>query len=83
MSSQSGRRYYDDQPLDLAKPEVQIPWREGETATIGKFNQINNFCISAHGNQKSCMSCHIGYDWQEDENVQDGNYGANLQSPKT
>jgi octaheme c-type cytochrome (tetrathionate reductase family) len=60
-------------------PEFEIPWRDGETATIGKFNQINNFCISAHGNQKSCMSCHIGYDWQEDENVQDGNYGTNLQ----
>jgi octaheme c-type cytochrome (tetrathionate reductase family) len=60
-------------------PEFEIPWRDGETATIGKFNQINNFCISAHGNQKSCMSCHIGYGWQEDENVQDGNYGANLQ----
>ncbi|MGQ9834153.1 MAG: tetrathionate reductase family octaheme c-type cytochrome [Candidatus Villigracilaceae bacterium] len=62
-------------------PEFEIPWRGGETATIGKFNQINNFCISARGNQKSCMSCHIGYDWQEDENVQDGNYGANLKDP--
>lgn len=41
-----------------------VPWRD-EAVTIGKANQINNFCISAQGNQKSCMSCHIGYDWQE------------------
>jgi octaheme c-type cytochrome (tetrathionate reductase family) len=33
--------------------------------TIGKANQINNFCISAQGNQKSCTACHIGYGWQE------------------
>lgn len=44
-----------------------------KTATIGKLNQINNFCISAQGNQKSCMNCHIGYGWQEE------NYGSNLQ----
>jgi len=33
--------------------------------TIGKANQINNFCISAQGNQKSCTACHIGYGWKE------------------
>ena len=38
-----------------------------DPVTIGKANQINNFCISAQGNQKQCMSCHIGYDWQEGE----------------
>jgi octaheme c-type cytochrome (tetrathionate reductase family) len=36
-----------------------------EPVTIGKANQINNFCISAQGNQKECMACHIGYGWQE------------------
>jgi octaheme c-type cytochrome (tetrathionate reductase family) len=36
-----------------------------ELVTIGKINQINNFCISAQGNQKQCMTCHVGYDWQE------------------
>ena len=36
-----------------------------EPVTIGKVNQINNFCIGTQGNQKSCMSCHAGYDWQE------------------
>jgi octaheme c-type cytochrome (tetrathionate reductase family) len=50
-----------------------VPGRP-EPVTIGKFNQINNFCISAQGNQKSCMSCHVGYDWQE------GSYGTNLQN---
>ncbi len=41
-----------------------IPGR-AEPVTIGKLNQINNFCISAQGNQKSCTACHIGYDWKE------------------
>jgi octaheme c-type cytochrome (tetrathionate reductase family) len=36
-----------------------------QAVTIGKINQINNFCISAQGNQKSCTSCHAGYGWQE------------------
>lgn len=36
-----------------------------EPVTVGKINQINNFCISAMGNQKSCNSCHIGYGWKE------------------
>jgi octaheme c-type cytochrome (tetrathionate reductase family) len=39
----------------------------GETVTIGKINQINNFCISTQGNQKKCMSCHVGYGWEEGE----------------
>jgi octaheme c-type cytochrome (tetrathionate reductase family) len=33
--------------------------------TVGKADQINNFCISAQGNQKKCTSCHAGYNWQE------------------
>ncbi len=41
-----------------------VPWRD-EPVTIGKANQINNFCIGAQGNQKKCMSCHAGYGWQE------------------
>ncbi|MCI0518863.1 MAG: tetrathionate reductase family octaheme c-type cytochrome [Chloroflexi bacterium] len=48
---------WQSQPFDL-------PWRS-EDVTIGKLNQINNFCIGTQGNQKKCMSCHIGYDWQE------------------
>ena len=41
-----------------------VPGRE-QPVTIGKINQINNFCIGTQGNQKKCMSCHTGYDWQE------------------
>lgn len=42
----------------------EAPWRE-EPVTIGKLNQINNFCIGARGNQRLCMTCHIGYGWEE------------------
>src|SRR5512143_3616805 len=48
-----------------SKP-FDVPWRD-EPATIGKANQINNFCISAQGNQKKCTSCHTGYGWKEGE----------------
>jgi octaheme c-type cytochrome (tetrathionate reductase family) len=41
-----------------------VPWRD-QPVTIGKINQINNFCIGSQGNQKKCMSCHTGYGWQE------------------
>ncbi|RME87247.1 MAG: tetrathionate reductase family octaheme c-type cytochrome [Anaerolineae bacterium] len=46
-----------------SKP-FDVPWRD-EPVTIGKINQINNFCISTQGNQRLCMTCHIGYGWQE------------------
>jgi octaheme c-type cytochrome (tetrathionate reductase family) len=49
-----------------------------EPVTIGKINQINNFCISAQGNQKSCMSCHTGYGWQEGEQPFDFANAANV-----
>jgi len=47
-----------------SKP-FDVTWRD-EPVTIGKANQINNFCIGAQGNQKQCMSCHAGYGWEED-----------------
>ncbi len=50
---------WESQPFD-------VPWRD-EPVTIGKINQINNFCISSQGNQKKCMSCHVGYGWQEND----------------
>jgi octaheme c-type cytochrome (tetrathionate reductase family) len=50
---------WESQPFD-------VPWRD-EPVTIGKANQINNFCIGAQGNQKSCMSCHTGYGWAENQ----------------
>jgi octaheme c-type cytochrome (tetrathionate reductase family) len=33
--------------------------------TIGKKNQINNFCIGTQGNEKKCMTCHVGYGWSD------------------
>src|SRR3972149_3289405 len=41
-----------------------VPWRD-EDVTIGKINQINNFCIGSQGNENKCMSCHAGYGWEE------------------
>ncbi len=48
---------WESEPFD-------VPWRD-EPVTIGKANQINNFCIGAQGNQRKCMSCHTGYGWEE------------------
>jgi octaheme c-type cytochrome (tetrathionate reductase family) len=48
---------WESEPFD-------VPWRE-EPVTIGKANQINNFCIGSQGNQKRCMTCHVGYGWEE------------------
>jgi octaheme c-type cytochrome (tetrathionate reductase family) len=39
-----------------------VPWRD-QPVTIGKKNQINNFCIGTQGNEKKCMTCHAGYGW--------------------
>jgi octaheme c-type cytochrome (tetrathionate reductase family) len=47
-----------------------VPWRD-EPVTIGKANQINNFCIGTQGNEKKCMTCHTGYGWT------DSNYDFN------
>ncbi len=45
---------------------VNVPWRD-EPVTIGKKNQINNFCIGTQGNEKKCMTCHVGYGWTDSE----------------
>jgi hypothetical protein len=44
---------------------VNAPWRNNQPVTIGKKNQINNFCIGTQGNEKKCMSCHVGYGWSD------------------
>jgi hypothetical protein len=41
-----------------------VPWRD-TPVTIGKINQINNFCIGSQGNENKCMSCHAGYGWEK------------------
>ncbi len=43
----------------------EVAWRD-EPVTVGKANQINNFCISAQGNERQCMTCHAGYGWSDD-----------------
>jgi octaheme c-type cytochrome (tetrathionate reductase family) len=50
---------WESEPFDVS-------WRD-EPVTIGKINQINNFCIGTQGNQQRCMTCHTGYGWQEHE----------------
>ncbi len=55
---------------------VEVPWRD-EPVNIGKANQINNFCIGTQGNERTCMTCHVGYgfddkdtyDFDDPENV--------------
>ncbi|MEK6256482.1 MAG: tetrathionate reductase family octaheme c-type cytochrome [Chloroflexota bacterium] len=44
---------------------VQLPGRE-ELVTIGKKNQINNFCIGVQGNWPKCTTCHAGYGWEDE-----------------
>jgi octaheme c-type cytochrome (tetrathionate reductase family) len=63
---------HEDAATDLMKTThwtweskaFDVPWRE-TPATIGKINQINNFCIGSQGNENKCMSCHAGYGWEE------------------
>jgi octaheme c-type cytochrome (tetrathionate reductase family) len=45
---------------------IEVPGRD-EPVTVGKKNQINNFCIGIQGNWQKCVTCHVGYGW-EDEN---------------
>lgn len=48
----------------LGKP-VKVPGRGEEPVALGKKNVLNNFCIYAPGNNKSCMKCHAGYGWKD------------------
>jgi octaheme c-type cytochrome (tetrathionate reductase family) len=50
---------WESQPFD-------VPWRD-EPVTIGKKNQINNFCIGTQGNEAKCMICHAGYGWSNEK----------------
>jgi octaheme c-type cytochrome (tetrathionate reductase family) len=46
-----------------------VPWRDTDV-TIGKINQINNFCIGSQGNENKCMVCHAGYGWEAGKQAQ-------------
>ncbi|MCK6585802.1 MAG: hypothetical protein L6Q49_22080, partial [Anaerolineales bacterium] len=52
--------------------EFDVPWRD-EPATIGKANQINNFCIGSQGNEIRCNTCHVGYGWEKGREDQQAN----------
>lgn len=43
---------------------VMLPGRD-EPVTVGKKNQLNNFCISIQGNWRGCTTCHAGYGWED------------------
>jgi len=71
---------HEDAATDLMKTThwtweskvFDVPWRDDDV-TIGKINQINNFCIGSQGNENKCMSCHAGYGWEEGKEVQQAN----------
>jgi len=68
---------HEDAATDLMKTthwtweskEFNVPWRD-VPVTIGKINQINNFCIGTQGNENKCMSCHAGYGWEEGKAIE-------------
>jgi hypothetical protein len=37
-----------------------------EPVTVGKKNQINNFCIGIQSNWPPCTACHAGYGWVDE-----------------
>jgi octaheme c-type cytochrome (tetrathionate reductase family) len=49
--------------------QFNVPWRD-VPVTIGKINQINNFCIGTQGNENKCMTCHAGYGWEEGKKIE-------------
>ena len=46
-----------------SKPYV-LPGRD-QPITVGKKNQLNNFCIGIQSNWEGCTSCHAGYGWDD------------------
>ena len=56
-----------------SKP-IQLPGRD-EPVTVGKKNQINNFCIGIQGNWQKCVTCHAGYGWEDET--------SSIQQPRT
>ncbi len=44
---------------------VAIPGHDDVVTGIGKINLLNNFCIATTSNERTCMTCHAGYDWED------------------
>lgn len=45
---------------------VLLPGRD-DPVTIGKKNQLNNFCLGIQSNWEGCTRCHTGYGWLDAE----------------
>jgi hypothetical protein len=44
-----------------------VCWKgRDEPVTVGKKNQINNFCIGIQSNWPPCTACHAGYGWVDE-----------------
>jgi octaheme c-type cytochrome (tetrathionate reductase family) len=39
---------------------------ESTGQTVGKKNELNNFCVATTSNEPRCTSCHVGYGWKDD-----------------
>lgn len=48
---------------------IHWTWRDPHSAEEEKIGKagltLNNFCISIHGNEPRCTSCHAGYGWKD------------------
>ncbi|MBT3315668.1 MAG: tetrathionate reductase family octaheme c-type cytochrome [Anaerolineae bacterium] len=40
---------------------------ESTGQTIGKKNELNNFCVATSSNEPRCTSCHVGYGWKDND----------------
>lgn len=72
---EAGQEMLESVHFQWESEPVMLPGRD-EPVTIGKKNQINNFCIGIQGNWPGCTRCHAGYGWEdasfdfnEEENV--------------
>lgn len=72
---EAGQEMLESVHFEWESEPVLLPGRD-EPVTIGKKNQINNFCIGIQGNWPGCTRCHAGYGWEdanfdfsEEENV--------------
>ena len=61
---ESGEQMIHTSHFTWQSAPFNVPWRN-DPVTIGKANQINNFCIGTQGNEKKCMTCHAGYNWKD------------------
>jgi octaheme c-type cytochrome (tetrathionate reductase family) len=61
---EAGQEMMDSVHWTWESEPVALPGRD-DLVTIGKKNQINNFCIGIQGNWPGCTRCHAGYGWED------------------